>query len=88
MYSSRIHEHTIWLRFPGIILKVLRLEDSVYNVYITNQFQATFAQGVWGGVNSIAIVEVTVNSKEENFVTITSKNSASENSKAVALYET
>jgi hypothetical protein len=33
------------LRFLGIILRVLRLEVSVYNVYITNQLQTTFAQG-------------------------------------------
>jgi hypothetical protein len=32
----------------GIILRVLRLQVSVYNVYITNQFQTTFAQGGWG----------------------------------------
>jgi hypothetical protein len=31
------------LRFLGITLRVLRLEVSVYNVYITNQFQTTFA---------------------------------------------
>ncbi len=31
-------ERTISLRFLGIILGVLRLEVSVYNVYITNQF--------------------------------------------------
>ncbi len=36
----RIHERTISLRFLGIILRVLRLE-----VYMTNQFQTTFAQG-------------------------------------------
>jgi hypothetical protein len=42
---NRIHEHTISLRFLGIILRVLRLEVSKYNVYITNQFQVTFAQG-------------------------------------------
>ncbi len=30
------------LRYLGIILTVLRLEVSVYNVYITNQFQTTF----------------------------------------------
>jgi hypothetical protein len=53
---SRIHERTIMLRFLGIILGVLRLEVSVYNVYITYQFQTTFAP----------LVEVTVNSKEEN----------------------
>jgi hypothetical protein len=32
---SRIHERTISLRFLDIILRVLRLEVSVYNVYIT-----------------------------------------------------
>jgi hypothetical protein len=33
--------------FLGIILRIFRLEVSVYNVYITNtnQFQITFAQG-------------------------------------------
>jgi hypothetical protein len=55
------------LRFLGIILIVLRLDVSVYNVYMTNPFQTTFVQeagGGWGwGVKSI--VEVTVNSKEE-----------------------
>ncbi len=40
---SRIHELTISLRFLGIILRVLKLEVSVYNVYIKNQFQPTFA---------------------------------------------
>ncbi len=39
---SRIHERTISLRFLGIMLRVLRLE-----VYITNQYQTTFAR--WGG---------------------------------------
>jgi hypothetical protein len=57
---SRIHEHTISLRFLGIILRVLRLEVSVYNVYSTNQFQITFAKGE-GKVQSA----VHVNSKEE-----------------------
>jgi hypothetical protein len=33
------------LSFLAIILKVLRLEVSVYNVYITNQFKTTFARG-------------------------------------------
>ncbi len=42
---SRILEHTISLRFLGLILRVLRLEVSVYNVFITNQFQTTFAHG-------------------------------------------
>jgi hypothetical protein len=45
---SRIHERAILLRFLGIILRVLRLEISVYNVFITNQFQTTFARGVGG----------------------------------------
>jgi hypothetical protein len=49
MSRSRIHECTIWSRFQGIIWRVLRLEVSVYNVYITNQFQTTFAQGGGGG---------------------------------------
>jgi hypothetical protein len=57
MYRSRIHEHTVSLRF--LLLRVLRLEVSVYNVYIKNQFQTTFAQG-GGGVNLLS--EVTVNS--------------------------
>ncbi len=42
---SRIHEHTILLRFLSIILRFLRHEVSVYNVYITNQFQTCFARG-------------------------------------------
>jgi hypothetical protein len=42
--KSRIHEHTISLSFLGIILRVLKLEVSVYNVYITNQYQITFSQ--------------------------------------------
>ncbi len=45
MYSSRIHERTISLRFLGKILRFLRLQVSVYNVYITDQCQTTFAQG-------------------------------------------
>jgi hypothetical protein len=64
MYRSRIHERTISLRFLGIILRVIRLEVSVYNVFITNQFQPTFARG--GGGESNPLVEVTENSKEEN----------------------
>jgi hypothetical protein len=36
------------LKFLGIILRVLNLEVSIYNVYITNQFQTTFAQMGWG----------------------------------------
>jgi hypothetical protein len=33
-----------FMSFLGIILRVLKLEVSVYNVYITNQYQITFAQ--------------------------------------------
>ncbi len=57
-------------------MKVLRLEVSIYNVYMTNQFQTTFAWGGGGGVKSV-VLEVTFNSKGENYVPITSKNSAS-----------
>jgi hypothetical protein len=39
-------EVSLW--FLGIILKVLRLEVSVYNVYNAKQFIPTFARG-WGG---------------------------------------
>ncbi len=51
--ETRIHERTISSRFLGIILSVLRLEVSLYNVYISNQFQTTFAQGE-AGVKSIS----------------------------------
>jgi hypothetical protein len=67
----RIHDRTISSRFLGISLRVLKLEVSVYNFYITNQFQTTYAGDG---------VEETVNNKEETlktFVSITSKNSAS-----------
>ncbi len=42
---SRIHEHTISLRFPGLILGY---KVSLYNIYIANQFQNTLTKG--GGV--------------------------------------
>ncbi len=61
--GSRIHERIILLRFLGIILRVLRLKASVYNVYITSQFQ-TWG---WGGGGGKAVVEETVNSMEENY---------------------
>ncbi len=41
---SRIFEHTIFVEVSGH-----NLEDSVYNVYITNQFQTTFARVGGGG---------------------------------------
>jgi hypothetical protein len=38
-----------------MILRFLRLEVTVYNVYIRNQFQTTFAEGVEGeGVKSVS----------------------------------
>ncbi len=45
---------TISLRFLG--MRVLRLEVSIYNVYITDQIQTTFAQvaGGWGAVKSVS----------------------------------
>ena len=46
---SQIHECTISLMFLGIILRLLRLKVSLYNVYISNQFQTTFEGGVGGG---------------------------------------
>ncbi len=65
---SRIHERTISLRFLGIILIVLRLEVSLYNVYITNQFQPLFLGGsLW----------IARRKTLNTFVPITSKNSAS-----------
>jgi hypothetical protein len=53
------------LRFLGIILilRVLRLQVSVYNVYITKVSNHFGSRGGERGVNPL--VEVTVNSKEE-----------------------
>ncbi len=52
---SRIHERTISVRFLGIILKVLRHEVSVYNVFIINQLQTTLLlRGGGGGVKSVS----------------------------------
>ncbi len=49
-------------------VSVLRLEVSVYNVYITTQFPTTFALGVGGGGELNPLVEMTVNSKEEKLL--------------------
>jgi hypothetical protein len=49
------------LRFLGIILRLLRLEVSIYKAYITIQFKTTFDQGEGGVVKSI--VDVPVNSE-------------------------
>jgi hypothetical protein len=45
-------------------LRVLRLEVSINNVYITNQFQTPLLLKGGGGGNPLA--EMTVKSKEEN----------------------
>ncbi len=46
---SRIHERT---RLLGVILRVLRLEVSVYIDYIANQFQTLLLGGEGGRVKS------------------------------------
>jgi hypothetical protein len=64
--QKRNHELTISLGFLGIILRVLRLEVFVYNVYIKHHAVSTpFLLGRGGGILNL-LVEVTVNSKEEN----------------------
>ncbi len=57
-------EHKISLRFLGTILRVLRLEVP-YTLLTIQPVSNHFAWGKGGGVKSV--VEVTVNSKEENF---------------------
>jgi hypothetical protein len=59
LHRSRIYEHTISLRFLSIILRVLKLEVSVNNVFITEQFQTPFAQrgGGGGGRKSVSRVD-------------------------------
>jgi hypothetical protein len=56
------------LRFLDIILKVLRLEVSVQNVYIRNQFQPTFSQTTFsqeeGGVKSVSRGDCEYSKKE------------------------
>jgi hypothetical protein len=47
-----------------IILRLLRIEVSVYSVNTANQFQTTLARVEGGGGRGL--VEVTGNSKEEN----------------------
>ncbi len=53
--GSRIHERTISVVLLGIIVRVLRLQVSEYNVYITNQFQTTFFRGGGGGVGKMGL---------------------------------
>ncbi len=49
----------------GIILGVLRLEASVYNVYITKQFQTTLLLGVNGGGGGNPLVDFCPNYVQE-----------------------
>jgi hypothetical protein len=49
----------------GIISRVLRLEVSLNNIYITDHFQTTFAERGRGGDKN-PLVDVIVNIKEEN----------------------
>ncbi len=59
-----MHERTISLKFLGIILRVLRLEVSVYSTMLfilKTSFKSILLKGGGGG----ALEEVTVNSKEE-----------------------
>jgi len=47
---SRIHEHKISLRFLCIILRVLRLEVFVYNVYTKTSFKQFLLKGGGGKI--------------------------------------
>jgi hypothetical protein len=62
VYISRIYESTFLLSFLGKILRVIRLDVSVYNVTLQTSFKPILLGGRGGGVNSL--VEVAVNSKE------------------------
>jgi hypothetical protein len=56
-----------FVEVSGHTHKISGLDVSIYNVYITNQFQAPFAQGgVNVGVKSVSRGDCAVNSKQEN----------------------
>ncbi len=76
LYRSRTHERTISLGFPGIVISVLRLKVSVYNVIITTQCQTTFALGR-GGVKSVCRGDCARRKTLKTVVPIMSKNAAS-----------
>jgi len=54
---------------PGHNLRVLRLDVSVYNVYITNQFQTTFAR-VGGGGKSVGRGDCEYQEEKETLKTL------------------
>jgi hypothetical protein len=60
------------MRFRGIILRVLRHEVSIYNVYITNQFQTRGSK-----IRLLRWLWIARSKIRKIFVSITSKNSAS-----------
>ncbi len=68
MFRSRIHEQWTYNFVEvsaGIILRVLRLEVSIYNMFtLQTSFNPLLLKG-WRQLN--LLVEVTVNSKEDNF---------------------
>ncbi len=64
--EAETHEHTILLRILGIILRVLRLDVSLYNFLSQTSFQTIAQGGEWGGGGKNLVIEVTVNCKEDN----------------------
>jgi hypothetical protein len=78
---SRIHERTVSLRFLGIILRVLKLEVSVYNGYNYKPVSTHNLLGVrGGGVSRIRYrddCEIARRKTLKSFIPITSKNLAS-----------
>jgi hypothetical protein len=66
LFTSRIHERTISLRFLGIILRILRREVSVYKFLHYKPVKPVSNHFCSGGRGVKYAVEMTVNSKEEN----------------------
>jgi hypothetical protein len=65
------------IRFPGIILRVLRLEVSIYCTIFTYKRVSNHIRSRGGGAGVKSLVEVNGNSNLRTFVPITFKNSAS-----------
>ncbi len=61
---GRIQYRKISLRCLSTILRVLRFEVSLYNVYIPNQFQPTFAGGGGGGIKTVGAGAVCLTSEK------------------------